>query len=111
MASLFDILHLLADLLELRLHSDDLLGHHRVADLRPDGVDLAVHLLQQEIQAPPHRLGLADALLPPAIAPVGPAPACVPHGGASGQAPSALGPARARPRGPRPALRPPAPSA
>src|SRR5207249_10614431 len=60
MASSFDVLHLLADLLELRLHSDDLLGHHRVADLRPDGVDLAVHLLQQEIQAPPYRLSLSE---------------------------------------------------
>src|SRR5262245_9598524 len=47
---LFDILHLLAHALELRLGIDDELRDAHTVGLGADGVDLAVHLLQQEIQ-------------------------------------------------------------
>src|SRR5882762_2773333 len=49
-ARLFDILHLLAHLLELRLRVDDQLGHAEAVGLGADRVHLAVHLLQQEIE-------------------------------------------------------------
>src|SRR5688572_19725726 len=46
----FDILDLLAHLLELRLHRDDERRRVLPFGLRPDGVDLAVHLLDEEVE-------------------------------------------------------------
>src|SRR6476620_2455548 len=51
-----DILHLLAELLELGLRRDDELRHAQAVGLGPDRVDLAVHFLQQEVQLPAARL-------------------------------------------------------
>src|SRR4051812_22249789 len=45
-----DILDLLAQLLELGLRRDDQLRDADTVGLGPDGVDLAIHLLQQEVQ-------------------------------------------------------------
>src|SRR5688572_3683071 len=53
---LFDILDLLAHLLEFGLGVDDQLRDAETVGLRADGVDLAVHLLQQEIELAPARL-------------------------------------------------------
>src|SRR5688572_3854223 len=54
---LFDILDLLAHPLELRLGVDDELRDAEAVGLGADGVDLAVHLLQQKVQLAPARLG------------------------------------------------------
>src|SRR5215212_2960366 len=53
----FDILHLLAHLLELGLQRDDRLGHRRTFRLGTDGVHFAIHLLQQEVQLAAAGLG------------------------------------------------------
>jgi len=42
---LFHILHLLAQLLQLHLHADDLMGDGGIRGLGGDGVSLAMHLL------------------------------------------------------------------
>src|SRR5512139_3134607 len=55
--ALFDILHLLPHLLELRLDADDRLGDAEAVGLGADRVDLAVHLLEEEVQFPAARLG------------------------------------------------------
>src|SRR5688572_32126467 len=54
--ALLDILDLLPHTLELRLGVDDELGHVNAIGLRPDCVDLAIHLLQKEIQLATARL-------------------------------------------------------
>src|SRR5262245_10120942 len=51
-----DILNLLAHLLELRLCRDDELRYAKTVGLRAHRVDLAVHLLEQEIELAPARL-------------------------------------------------------
>src|SRR4051812_6355962 len=51
-----DILDLLAHLLQLRLRSDDQLRYAQAVGLRAHGVDLAIHLLQQEIELAATRL-------------------------------------------------------
>ena len=59
-ACLFNVLHLLAQSLDLRLEIDDLVGHRGVRCLRTHRVRLATELLEQEIEAPTHgvpRLG------------------------------------------------------
>src|SRR5262245_38434950 len=55
-AALLNVLHLLAHPLELRLHVDDDRRDLEAFGLRPDRVDLAVHLLQQEVELPAARL-------------------------------------------------------
>src|SRR5689334_416798 len=52
-----DTLDLLAHLLELRLGGDDQLRDAQAVGLRPHRVDLAVHLLQQEIELAAAGLG------------------------------------------------------
>src|SRR5713101_9201556 len=52
-----DILHLLAQLLELGLRRDDELGYAEAIGFRPHRIHLAVHLLQQKVELPPARLG------------------------------------------------------
>src|SRR5689334_4927753 len=61
----FDVLHLLAHLLERGLGRDHGLGDLQVVRLGADGVHLAVDLLDQEIQRAAHRLvtGEEDAEL------------------------------------------------
>ena len=49
---LFDILDLLPDLLQLRLHSDDGIGDLTVGAFRSGGIDHPVHLLDKEIHLP-----------------------------------------------------------
>src|SRR3954468_8877585 len=61
---LFDILDLLAHLLELRLRVDDQLGDAQAVGLRSNRVDLAVHLLQQEIELAPARFGALGERIP-----------------------------------------------
>src|SRR5688572_32793333 len=63
-APLFDILDLLSHFLEFGLGVDDQLRNAQAIGLRPDGVDLAVHLLQQEIELPSARLGAVGKRLP-----------------------------------------------
>src|SRR2546429_5015987 len=63
-ASSFDILYLLAHLLELRLRRDNQLGHAQAVGLRAHGVDLAVHFLQQKIELATARLGAVGERLP-----------------------------------------------
>src|SRR5437867_4630270 len=53
---LFDILDLLAHLLELRLRRDDELRDPEAVGLGAHRVHLAVHLLQQEVELAPARL-------------------------------------------------------
>src|SRR5437016_14597919 len=55
-----DILHLLAHLLELRFRRDHELGDSKTVGLRSHRVDLAVHLLQQEVELASARLGSVD---------------------------------------------------
>src|SRR5512134_63542 len=57
---LFDILDLLAHSLELRLGVDDEFRDAEAIGLGADGVDLAVHLLQQKIQLAAARLVAID---------------------------------------------------
>src|SRR5258708_675624 len=47
---LLDILNLFAHLLELGLRRNDQLRHMQAVGFRAHGVDLAVHLLEQEVQ-------------------------------------------------------------
>src|SRR5215216_2101664 len=54
--SLLDILDLLSHLLELRFRVDDQLRDADAIRFCTDGVDLAVHFLQQEIELAPARL-------------------------------------------------------
>src|SRR5437764_1323877 len=54
--ALLDILDLLAHLLELRLGRDDEFRNPQAVGLRADRVDLAVHLLEQEIELASARL-------------------------------------------------------
>src|SRR3954471_22339310 len=70
--ALLDILDLLAQLLELRLRRDDQFRHADPVRLGPDGVDLAVHLLQKKIQLPPARLRAVAERIP--VHQVGPEP-------------------------------------
>src|SRR5687767_8636058 len=55
-ATLLDILHLLPHLLEFGLGVDDQLGDAQAVGLRPDGVDLAVHLLEKKVELAAARL-------------------------------------------------------
>src|SRR5215212_7781871 len=59
-----NILDLLAHLLEFRLRVDDQLRHVQAIGFRTDGVHLAVHLLQQEIELAAARLGAARERIP-----------------------------------------------
>src|SRR5450432_2878850 len=52
--ALLDVLGLLAQALELRLALDDEAGDAGVLSLRPDGVELAPHLLDDEVELAPH---------------------------------------------------------
>src|SRR5215471_18160514 len=63
-AGLLDILHLLAEPLEFRLGRDDGLRRAQAVDLGSDGVDFAVHFLQQKIQLPAARLRPLGQRLP-----------------------------------------------
>src|SRR3954467_15756165 len=54
--ALLNVLHLLAELLELRLRGNDQFGNPEAVSLGSDGVDLPVHLLAQEIQLASARL-------------------------------------------------------
>src|SRR5947207_12880814 len=54
---LLGILDLLAHLLELRFGGDDELGNAQAVSFRAHRVDLAVHLLEQEIELPTARFG------------------------------------------------------
>src|SRR5687768_3074659 len=56
-AGLLDILDLLAHLFEFGLGVDDQLRDAQAVGLRTDGVDFAVHLLQEEIELAPAGLG------------------------------------------------------
>ena len=56
--NLFDVLQLLAQLFDLCLHADHQLGDRHVLRFRRDGIDLAIELLHQKIDAPPHGLRL-----------------------------------------------------
>src|SRR5688500_6099673 len=56
-APLLDILNLLPHLLEFGLGVDDQLRNAEAVGLGADGVDLAVHFLEQEIELPAARLG------------------------------------------------------
>src|SRR5688572_25300012 len=56
-APLLDILNLLPHLLEFGLGVDDQLRNAEAVGLRADGVDLPVHLLEQEIELPAAWLG------------------------------------------------------
>ena len=51
---------LLAQLLDLVLELDHDLGDHRVVALRAERVDLAVHLLEQEVELAPGQLGVDE---------------------------------------------------
>ena len=53
---LFDVLDLLAYLLDLSLHVDDYLRDVEVLSLRADSVDLAVHLLNDEVELSAYRV-------------------------------------------------------
>src|SRR5262245_29706176 len=55
-----DILNLLSHPLELRLGVDDQLRHAESVGLRSDGIDLAVHFLQQEVELAAARFGRLD---------------------------------------------------
>src|SRR3989304_10346322 len=58
-----NILDLLAHALELALHRDDRPGDLEVVGLRAGGVDLAAHLLQDELQPAAHRaIGVQELL-------------------------------------------------
>src|SRR2546430_11101293 len=59
-STLLDVLHLLAHALDLRLHLDDGVRNDRVLRFRADGIRLPGHLLEEKIDAPPHRLGAAE---------------------------------------------------
>src|SRR5205814_3713736 len=61
---LFNVLHLLAHLLELRLRVDDQFRDAETVGLRADRVHLAVHLLQEEIELPAARLGPLGQRIP-----------------------------------------------
>ena len=63
-AALLDILDLLPHLLELRLGVDDQLRDAQAVGLGADGVDLAVHLLEQEIELPAARLRAVGQRVP-----------------------------------------------
>ena len=53
-----DVGYLLADLVDLASQDDDELREADVCDLGACGVDLAVHLLAEELEPPSDRLGL-----------------------------------------------------
>src|SRR5690349_21311829 len=61
---LLDILDLLPYALELGLGGDDDLGGARALGLGPDGVDLAVHLLHEEVELAPAGLVAAGERAP-----------------------------------------------
>src|SRR6266508_1600576 len=58
--SSFDILHLLAQPLDLRLRRHHDRGDLGALRLRADGVHLAVHLLDEEVELAPGRLGALE---------------------------------------------------
>src|SRR5690625_4994064 len=53
--SLLNVLHLLADLFQIFLTQDDVLGNFRVVAFGPDGIEFPVNLLAQIIEPSPHR--------------------------------------------------------
>src|SRR5437870_3680422 len=59
-----DILHLLAQLLELRLRRDNQLRHPQPVGFRSHRVHFAIHLLQQEIELAAARLGAVGERAP-----------------------------------------------
>src|SRR4030095_5490558 len=62
--ALLDILDLLAHALELRLGRNHELDRLAAFNLRPDGIDLAIHLLDEKIQLAATRLGPGGQLAP-----------------------------------------------
>jgi len=63
LGSIFLVLCLLADLFQFRLEADDDVADRGGIRLGADRVDLAVHLLHQEIQLAPHRFLQAQGLV------------------------------------------------
>src|SRR5579872_5712674 len=61
---LLNVLDLFPHLLQLGLRGDDQLGHLEAVGLRAHRVDLAVHLLQQEIELAAARFGAVRQRLP-----------------------------------------------